>query len=119
MSLQLGSLNEAAINAISLSLLSEGMKNIEQLSERINYLSGGRANWTESTFLPVLFKLEYNGLIESIWSKDEYGNRTRVYVITNRGKQEIMREQEKWETMYAILGDLLDMRIQRNYMIAG
>jgi len=42
-----------------------------------------------------------------------------VYQITKRGKQEIMKEQEKWETMYSILGDLLDMRIQRNYMIAG
>jgi len=119
MSLQLGSLNEAAITALSLSLLNEGMKNLEQLSGRVNYLSGGRVNWAENAFLPILFKLEYNGLIESTWPRDEYGSRTRVYQITKRGKQEIMKEQEKWETMYSILGDLLDMRIQRNYMIAG
>ncbi len=118
MTLQLGTLNEAALSAFTLSLLGDGSKSREEISQSASILSGGRINWTEGTFLPVLFKLEHQGLIQSAWIKDDYGNRTKIYIITNKGKQEILKEQDKWETMYSILGGLLDMRIQRNYLPA-
>jgi len=119
MTLQLGTLNEAAMTAFTLSLLGEGRKNLDQITSKIKDLSSGRISWTQNSFLPILFKLEHSGYIESLWIRDEVGGRERVYQITDMGKREVMKEQEKWEVTYSILSDLLNMRIQRNYLIAG
>jgi PadR family transcriptional regulator PadR len=63
--------------------------------ETVRARSEGAFDMAEGTVYPALYRLERQGLLESMWS-DAGGRRRRIYRLTRRGRAELGRQQQEW-----------------------
>ena len=89
------------LDLLLLSVLSSaplhGYAVIEELRRR------GGFDLPEGTVYPALHRLEAGGLLDSRWSA-EAGRRRRVYSLTRRGRRELTRRREEWQTFAGAVG---------------
>jgi DNA-binding PadR family transcriptional regulator len=85
------------LDALVLAVLRDepahGYAVIEQLKRR----SGGAFNLPEGTVYPVLHRLEAEGLLSSAWSTAS-GRKRRVYRLTRRGQNALVRQRDDWQS---------------------
>ena len=51
----------------------------------------------EGALYPALHRMERRGWIEGEWAVSEKGRRAKYYSLTPRGREELAREEAKWE----------------------
>ncbi|HVW90547.1 MAG TPA: helix-turn-helix transcriptional regulator [Gaiellaceae bacterium] len=85
------------LDALVLAVLRDepahGYAVIEQLKRR----SGGAFDLPEGTVYPVLHRLEAEGLLSSSWSTAS-GRKRRVYRLTRRGQNALVRQRDDWQS---------------------
>jgi DNA-binding PadR family transcriptional regulator len=85
------------LDALVLAVLRDepahGYAVIEQLKRR----SGGAFDLPEGTVYPVLHRLEAEGLLSSAWSTAS-GRKRRVYRLTRRGQNALVRQRDDWQS---------------------
>ena len=59
---------------------------------------------------PALQRLERAGLIASDWGTSENNRRARYYKLTRTGRQRLVTETRKWETMVRVMSRVLKPR---------
>lgn len=59
---------------------------------------------------PALQRLEGGGLIASDWGISENNRRARYYTLTRTGRQRLVSETRKWETMVRVIARVLKPR---------
>ena len=59
---------------------------------------------------PALQRLERAGLIASDWGTSENNRRARYYTLTRTGRQRLVTETRKWETMVRVISRVLKPR---------
>ena len=96
-------LTAAAIRPIILAILSHGEGYGYELSQRIQFISGGAINWNGGTLYPLLHRLETEKLIESFWQPSDAGPRRKYYRLTPKGQKAISTEKSQWMTMHNVL----------------
>src|SRR5688572_2449 len=52
---------------------------------------------------PALQRLEERGFIEAQWGTSENNRRARFYVLTRRGKKELVQEESEWRRIAAAI----------------
>jgi transcriptional regulator len=62
---------------------------IEQWSKQVFQLGQG-------TLYPSLYRLERQGLIDSMWRVSANNRRARYYALTNAGRRQLAHEVETW-----------------------
>ena len=65
--------------------------------EKLRGLSEGTFDLAEGTVYPALYRLEAAGLLSSRWTRAN-GRRRRVYELTSRGRGELARERDEWQS---------------------
>ena len=85
-----------------LGLLKERSMHGYQLSKRLSETLGGFWKVSYGSLYPTLRRLQRDGAVEPVFSKEEVGRRKNVYRITQKGEQlfaELLEEagQESWE----------------------
>jgi len=74
------------------------------LMTAIRTLSGEVLRVEEGSLYPALHRLQEEGLLQSSWITRETGTRSRVYELTDAGRQRLASETERWAaTSEAIL----------------
>jgi PadR family transcriptional regulator, regulatory protein PadR len=81
------------------------VKELEQMSE-------GYFAMREGTLYPHLHQLEKDGLVEGYWETTPGGRERRMYRITHRGKAELARKKQEWETFQANVNRVLNLRTE-------
>jgi len=56
---------------------------------------------------PALQRLERGGLIASDWGTSDNNRRARYYKLTRKGRQRLVSETRKWETMVRVISRVL------------
>ena len=56
---------------------------------------------------PALQRLERASLIASDWGTSDNNRRARYYKLTRKGRQRLVRETRKWETMVRVISRVL------------
>ncbi|HEY7186782.1 MAG TPA: PadR family transcriptional regulator [Vicinamibacterales bacterium] len=56
---------------------------------------------------PALQRLERGGLIASEWGTSDNNRRARYYKLTRKGRQRLVSETRKWETMVRVISRVL------------
>jgi PadR family transcriptional regulator PadR len=56
---------------------------------------------------PALQRLERGGLISSDWGTSDNNRRARYYKLTRKGRQRLVTETRKWETMVRVISRVL------------
>ncbi len=89
--------NKGHVDLLLLSTLAEGPTHGYGLVEALRDRSGGVFDLAEGTVYPALYRLERQGLVTSSW-EDGRTRRRRVYRLTRRGRAELARERDAWQT---------------------
>jgi PadR family transcriptional regulator, regulatory protein PadR len=85
------------VDLLLLSTLAEEPTHGYGLVEALRERSGGVFDLAEGTVYPALYRLERQGLVTSSW-EDGRTRRRRVYRLTRRGRAELARERDAWQT---------------------
>lgn len=63
----------------------------------------------EGSLYPALHRMEEAGWIRAEWVKRDTGRRTRVYELTKTGKEQLAREELRWQTVTSAVNRVLRM----------
>jgi PadR family transcriptional regulator PadR len=63
----------------------------------------------EGSLYPALHRMEEAGWIRAEWMKRETGRRTRIYELTKAGKEQLAREELRWQTVTSAVNRVLRM----------
>lgn len=96
-------LTAAALRPMVLATLAAGEAYGYQLSQRIEWISGGAIEWNTGTLYPVLHRLETERLIEAVWRPSDAGPRRKYYRLTMKGKKAVETEKAQWMTVHDVL----------------
>lgn len=96
-------LTAAAIRPIILATLAHGEGYGYELSQRIEYISGGAIEWNAGTLYPLLHRLETEKLIEAIWRPSASGPRRKYYRLTAKGRKAVDAEKAQWLKVHEVL----------------
>lgn len=96
-------LTAAAMRPIILAILAHGDGYGYELSQRVQFISGGVIEWNAGTLYPLLHRLETEKLIESFWQPSDAGPRRKYYRLTAKGEEAVSTEKMQWMTMHNVL----------------
>ncbi|MFN7996285.1 MAG: PadR family transcriptional regulator [Bryobacteraceae bacterium] len=61
----------------------------------------------EGSLYPALHRLEESGWVRARWITTESKRRARIYEITAAGRQQLGREERRWSSIAAAIGQVL------------
>lgn len=106
-------LTAASTKPIILGVLKQGKSYGYLIIQKIKEISGGKLQWSDGMLYPVLHRLEKDGLIRSEWVLSEESRPRKYYVITEKGKKELLLEREQWLQVNTVLGKIWDLDISK------
>jgi len=93
----------ASATPLVLAILNEGESYGYAIIKRVSELSGGELKWTDGMIYPLLHRLERNGYVKAAWGKSETGRRRKYYRLTDRGLEQLSRQQRQWQVVDSTL----------------
>lgn len=91
---------------IILSILEKKESYGYEIIQKVKELSNGKIAYGDGTLYPVLHKLEKKELIVSSWKISESGRKRKYYLISRKGKKELLAEKENWKIINQIVTKL-------------
>lgn len=101
----------ASATPLVLAILGEGESYGYAILKRVSELSGGQLQWTDGMLYPLLHRLERNGYVKAKWGKSETGRRRKYYGLTDRGREELVRQRHQWQVVESALHGIWDLAI--------
>jgi PadR family transcriptional regulator PadR len=107
---RLDQMRKGTTTVVLLKLLADseeplhGYEIIKQLESR----GKGQVRFKEGLIYPRLHRMEQEGLLDSRWLGKPGTRRRKVYVVTDKGHEQLKRELEQWETFRDQMSLLLD-----------
>lgn len=93
----------ASATPLVLSILAQGESYGYAIIKRIRELSGGEMQWTDGMLYPVLHRLEYQGLIQSLWRVSDIGRKRKYYRLKRKGTVALKRQRSQWMLVHSTL----------------
>jgi PadR family transcriptional regulator, regulatory protein PadR len=66
---------------------------------RIEQISGGALHIQQGALYPALYRLEFQGLIDSDWGTSENNRKAKYYRLTALGRRRLGEETASWQRM--------------------
>jgi PadR family transcriptional regulator, regulatory protein PadR len=63
----------------------------------------------EGSLYPALHRMVEAGWLRAEWVKRENGRRTRAYELTRAGREQLLAEEQRWQTVTAAVNRVLRM----------
>ena len=79
---------------------------------RIEQISDGALEIQQGALYPALYRLEYQGLIESEWGKSENNRRAKFYRLTAAGRRRLGEEEAGWNRLVTAMTAALSATAQ-------
>ena len=76
---------------------------------RIQQIFGEKLAIQQGSLYPALFRLEHQGHIASEWGESDNNRRAKYYTLTPAGRKKLTAEQQKWNRMADIIGNILEL----------
>lgn len=99
-------LTAASSKPIILGILKQGRSYGYLIISKIKQISKGKMEWSDGMLYPVLHRLEKEDLIRSEWVMSDDTRPRKYYEITEKGKKELVAEQEQWVQVNSVLEGL-------------
>ena len=99
-------LTAASTKPIILGILKQGKSYGYLIIRKIKELSGGKMEWSDGMLYPVLHRLEKEELIRSEWIMSEDSRPRKYYVISEKGKKELIAEKDQWVQVNSVLSKI-------------
>jgi PadR family transcriptional regulator PadR len=75
--------------------------------QRIEQISGEQLQIQQGSLYPALYRLEANGSLATEWASSENNRRAKYYSLTDRGREQLQDETEKWGRMARLIAAFL------------
>lgn len=98
------------LNVLVLKALSWGPLHGYAISKWIHQATEDELRVEEGVLYPALHRLERDGLLQSEWGINDTGRRAKFYALTERGKDELAAETERWRRASAAVSRVVDAR---------
>ena len=99
-------LTAASTKPIILGILKQGKSYGYLIIRKIKEISGGQMEWSDGMLYPVLHRLEKEELIRSEWIMSEDSRPRKYYVISEKGKKELIAEKDQWVQVNSVLSKI-------------
>ena len=76
---------------------------------RIQQMSTDQLIVQQGSLYPALYRLEHEGSIASEWGESDNSRRAKYYTLTPAGRKKLTSEQQKWNRMAGIIGNILEL----------
>lgn len=77
------------------------------IAQRIQQISKEVLQVQQGSLYPALYRLERKGLIEGTWGESENNRRAKYYSLTDRGREQLEKEQAEWERLSSAVALIL------------
>lgn len=93
-------LKKGVLEMLVLQLLADKPGHGYELIVRLRKAGGGLLDLKEGTLYPIMYRLEQEGCISSVWNTPDGGSPgkvpRRIYTATEKGLQLLQQEAEVW-----------------------
>ena len=98
---------QGTLDLIVLQTLRWGPRHGYGLAQMIRGSSRDVLQVDTGSLYPALHRLERQGWIAADWHTSENKQRVRVYRLTARGKEQLLRERSRWEQLSQAIGAIM------------
>ncbi|MBX2876549.1 MAG: PadR family transcriptional regulator [Saprospiraceae bacterium] len=99
-------LTAASSIPLILSILDQGESYGYEIIQQVSLLSKGTVQWKDGMLYPVLHKMEKRGLVTSSWKTVEGRRKRKYYTISDKGKQQLVKDQTSWNLVTSMFDQL-------------
>lgn len=96
------------LDVLILRTLRDGPAHGHAIAKHIQRTSEDLLQVETGSLYPALHRLEAKGWIAASWEISDKGKRARYYRLTARGKQQLIKEQSKWNAFSRAIGLILN-----------
>ena len=101
---------QGTLDLLVLQTLVFGRQHGHGIATSIQRSAGDELMIDHGSLYPALQRLERGGLISSDWGTSENNRRARYYTLTRAGRQRLVAETRRWETMVRVISRVLKPR---------
>jgi transcriptional regulator len=105
-----GDLLQGTLDMLVMKALIRGPLHGYAVAEFIQTKSAEVFRVEEGALYPALHRLEIRGMLSSEWGVSGNNRRAKYYSLTPAGLEWLEREAERWRTMAAAIGRILDSK---------
>jgi len=99
---------QGTLDMLVLQALRWGSQHGYAISQAIRAGSGEVLQVETGSLYPALHRLETQGWVKAEWKQTENNQRAKFYSLTAAGKKQLAVEQQRWNTMSAAIGNLMN-----------
>jgi PadR family transcriptional regulator, regulatory protein PadR len=102
-----GDLLQGTLDLLILQTLVMGAAHGHSIAHAIEHRSNDVLQVEHGSLYPALHRLENRGWIASFWGTSENNRRARYYRLTPEGRQQLLDQTSRWETLVAAVNRVL------------
>ena len=99
---------QGTLDMLILQTLQWGPQHGYAISQTIRAQSSEALQVETGSLYPALHRLQKQGWVKSEWRLSETNQRAKFYRLTPAGKKQLLRERDRWASLVAAIGGILD-----------
>ena len=103
---------QGTLDLLILQTLQWGPQHGYGISQAIRASSGEAFQVDTGSLYPALHRLARLKLVTASWRTSENGQRTRVYTLTAKGREQLAAERSRWERLVEAVAGILNRRAE-------
>jgi transcriptional regulator len=99
---------QGTLDMLVLRTLQWGPRHGHGIGQAISSQSDELLKIETGSLYPALHRLEKRGWLKSEWAISEANHRAKYYRLTAAGKAQLLREQDRWSQLVAVIGRIMN-----------
>lgn len=99
---------QGTLDMLILRTLQWGPRHGHGIGQTISSQSDELLKVETGSLYPALHRLEKRGWLKAEWGISEANHKAKYYRLTAAGKAQLLREQDRWSQLVAVIGRIMD-----------
>jgi PadR family transcriptional regulator len=99
---------QGTLDMLVLRTLQWGARHGHGIGQTIRAQSDDLLKVETGSLYPALHRLEKRGWLKSEWGVSEANQRAKYYSLTDTGKAQLLREQDRWSQLVRAIGRIMN-----------
>ena len=102
---------QGTLDMLILRTLQWGPRHGHGIGQAISQQSDDLLKIETGSLYPALHRLEKRGWLEATWGISEANHKAKYYELTAAGKEQLVRERDRWSQMVDVMGRIMNPRL--------
>ena len=99
---------QGTLDMLILRTLQWGPRHGHGIGQAISQQSDDLLKVETGSLYPALHRLEKRGWLSSKWGVSEANHKAKYYQLTAAGKQQLLRERDRWSQLVSVVGRIMN-----------